>query len=69
MTKILITGATGNVGTEVIKSLQNIDHQLDIYAGVRNIYEDRLKLSNYKINFSLLDFTDVDTYKTALRFF
>lgn len=66
MTKVLITGATGNVGTEVIKSLQNIDHQLDIYAGVRNLNEDRLKLSNYKVNFSLFDFTDVETYKTAL---
>ncbi|SFE79798.1 NmrA family NAD(P)-binding protein [Flavobacterium xueshanense] len=67
MTKVLITGATGNVGTEVIKSLQNIDHQLDIYAGVRNLNEDRLKLSNYKVNFSLFDFTDVETYKTALN--
>ena len=66
MTKVLITGATGNVGTEVIKSLQNIDHQLEIYAGVRNLNEDRLKLSNYKVNFSLFDFTDVETYKTAL---
>ncbi|WP_426094946.1 NmrA family NAD(P)-binding protein [Flavobacterium sp. DSR2-3-3] len=67
MTKVLITGATGNVGTEVIKSLQNIDHQLEIYAGVRNLNEDRLKLSNYKVNFSLFDFTDVETYKTALN--
>lgn len=66
MTKVLITGATGNVGTEVIKSLQNIDHQLDIYAGVRNSNEDILKLSNYKVNFSLFDFTNVETYKTAL---
>lgn len=66
MTKVLITGATGNVGTEVIKSLQNIDHQLDIYAGVRNSNEDRHKLSNYKVNFSLFDFTNVETYKTAL---
>jgi len=66
MTKVLITGATGNVGTEVIKSLQNIDHHLDIFAGVRNLNEDRLKLSNYKVNFSLFDFTDVETYKTAL---
>jgi uncharacterized protein YbjT (DUF2867 family) len=66
MTKVLITGATGNVGTEVIKSLQNIDHQLDIYAGVRNSNEDRLKLSNYKVNFSLFDFTNVETYKAAI---
>ncbi|MFN3999851.1 NmrA family NAD(P)-binding protein [Algoriphagus sp.] len=66
MAKVLITGATGNVGTEVIKSLQNIDHKLDIYAGVRNSNEDRIKLSAYKLNFSIFDFTDVKTYKTAL---
>ncbi|NDP28232.1 MAG: NmrA family NAD(P)-binding protein, partial [Flavobacterium sp.] len=66
MTKVLITGATGNVGIEVIKSLQNIDHQLDIYAGVRNLNEGKIKLSEYKVNFSQFDFTDVKTYKTAL---
>jgi uncharacterized protein YbjT (DUF2867 family) len=66
MTKVLITGATGNVGTEVIKALQNIDHNLDIYAGVRNFNEDSIKLSHYKVNFSLFDFTDIKTYKTAL---
>ncbi len=65
MTKVLITGATGNVGTEVIKSLQNFDHQLDIYAGVRYPNEDR-KLSNYNVQFSLFDFTDFTTYNTAL---
>ncbi len=66
MTKVLITGATGNVGTEVIKSLQKIDHQLDIYAGVRNLNSDTLKLANDKVNYSLFDFTDVETCKTAL---
>lgn len=66
MKKVLITGATGNVGTEVIKSLQKTNHQLDIYAGVRNSNEDRIKLSDYKVNFTLFDFTDVKTYKTAL---
>ena len=67
MTKVLITGATGNVGTAVIKSLQNIEHQLDIYAGVRDLIEDRIKLSNDKIKFTLFDFTDVSTYKSALN--
>ena len=66
MTKVLITGATGNVGMEVIKSLQNIDHKLDIYAGVRNLTEDRIKLSDYKVKFSLFDFTDFKTCIAAL---
>ncbi len=66
MTKVLITGATGNVGTEVIKTLQNIDHQLDIYAGVRNLTTDDNKLDNIKIKFAQFDFTDSTTYDTAL---
>ncbi|MBC7845322.1 MAG: NmrA family NAD(P)-binding protein [Flavobacterium sp.] len=66
MTKVLITGATGNVGTEVIKSLQNINHQLDLYAGVRNLITDDNKLENFKIKFAQFDFTDSTTYETAL---
>ena len=66
MTKVLITGATGNVGTEVIKSLQNINHQLDLYAGVRSLTTDKNKLDNYKIKFSQFDFTDITTYENAL---
>jgi len=66
MKKVLITGATGNVGTEVIKSLERIDHQLDLYAGVRSINDDRSKFDSYKIKFSEFDFTDCKTYKTAL---
>jgi len=67
MTKVIITGATGNVGTEVIRSLQTMDHQLDIYAGVRNTTEHLTKLSDYKANFTLFDFTDVTTYSTAFE--
>ena len=39
MTKVLITGATSNVGKEVIASLQNINHELEIYSGVRSLTE------------------------------
>jgi len=28
MTKVLITGATGNVGIEVLSALKKLDHQL-----------------------------------------
>ena len=67
MTKVLITGATGNVGMEVIKSLQKIDHQLDLYAGVRDIDADKIRLANYKINFSQFDFTDSNSYHSVLN--
>ncbi len=67
MAKILITGATGNVGIELIKSLQSIDHQLDLYAGVKDLNSDKIKLANYKIKFLQFDFTDDKTYKPALH--
>ncbi|MDX2278645.1 MAG: NmrA family NAD(P)-binding protein [Saprospiraceae bacterium] len=66
MTNVLITGATGNVGTAVLAALQNIDHSLDVYAGVRNVNTDKVKLAQYKIKFSPFDFTDISTYANAL---
>lgn len=66
MTKVLITGATGNVGIEVIKSLQKIDHHLDLYAGIRDIDADKIKLANFNVKCLQFDFTDINTYDTAL---
>jgi uncharacterized protein YbjT (DUF2867 family) len=66
MTKVLITGATGNVGLEVIKSLQKIEHTLDIYAGVRDLSADTKKLANYNINLLQFDFMNLQTYNSAL---
>ncbi len=66
MTKVLITGATGNVGTAVLAALQNIEHALDVYAGVRNVDADRIKLGQYNTRFVQFDFTDISTYSTAL---
>lgn len=67
MTKVLITGATGNVGLEVIRELQNIHHQLDIYAGVRNPDTDLFKLIGSDIGFLKFDFENIETYKTAFQ--
>jgi len=66
MKNILITGATGNVGMEVIKSLNELNHTFEIYAGVFNLEKDKLKLKDYKLNALHFDFTDVATYKPAL---
>lgn len=67
MTKVLITGATGNVGTAVLAALQNIVHALDVYAGVRNLNADKIKLGQYNTGFVQFDFTDISTYLTALE--
>lgn len=66
MKKVLITGATGNVGLEVIKSLQNFDHHFNIYAGVRNLKEDKNKLAKYNIQYLTFDFTDIKSFEPAL---
>ena len=67
MKNIFITGATGNVGMEVIKSLDKLDHTFEIYAGIFNVEKDKPKLKGYKLNTLYFDFTDVGTYKTALN--
>lgn len=67
MEKLLITGATGNVGIEVIKSLQKIEHNLDIFAGVRDLEKDNEKLSEFYLIPEKFDFMDVSTFEPALK--
>lgn len=66
--KILITGATGNVGVEVIRYLMSSDHTHTIIAGVRDIEKARLTFSNYsKLHYTSFDFEDPETFDDALR--
>ncbi len=66
MKRVLITGATGNVGMAVIKALFKMSHPLQIVAGVRDMSTDKAKLSAYEIGFVPFDFMDITTYKSAL---
>ncbi len=66
MKKVLITGATGNTGTEVIHALSRINHELDLYAGVRNAEKDKQKFAGHNIKCIPFDFIDINTYKPAL---
>jgi uncharacterized protein YbjT (DUF2867 family) len=66
MIKVLVTGATGNVGIEVIKALGGVKKNLQIYAGVRDVAEAKNKLNDDSILLTRFDFTDVDTYQPAL---
>jgi uncharacterized protein YbjT (DUF2867 family) len=66
MNRILITGATGNVGKAIIDLLPETDIHNTFYAGVRNIVKDTKILptdSVYPIHF---DFLDSNTYQKAL---
>ena len=65
--KILITGATGNVGMAVIKSLNKLTHNLEIIAGIKDFSKDKEKLIGYNIGFVKFDFMDAASYKPALE--
>ncbi len=71
MKKIFITGATGNVGVELLKSLQNMPNDVEIIVGVRE--EDNLspkemeKLAPFKVSKRKFDFIDGNTYQHALK--
>lgn len=67
MSNILITGATGNIGFEVIRSLTKMNSSNKIFAGVRNIEKAKSFFNNYpNLNFSYFDFEDSRTFDDAL---
>lgn len=66
MKKILITGATGNVGLEVINSLQKLTHSFEVRAAVRNPEKDAEKLGGLRPTLVPFDFTDPATFRPAL---
>lgn len=68
MKQILITGATGNVGFEVIRFLEKNGTPNKIIAGVRNIESaKRLFKDNSKIDFVNFDFEQPETFDNALK--
>jgi len=67
MSNILITGATGNIGIELIRFLYRIDTSNRIIAGVRNIEKAKSIFKDFpKLNYVLFDFEDSDTFDTTL---
>jgi len=67
MLKVLVTGATGNVGIEVLSSLKKLDHKFEIHAGVRDTEFGNEKLSNFNIKTIKFDFTNIETFLSALK--
>jgi len=67
MINVLITGPTGNVGLEVIKALQINLCPFNIYAGSRNMENDKNILSAFNVNVIKFDFTDISTYLQAFK--
>jgi len=67
MTNVLITGATGNVGAEVIRSLGKLEHSLRMTAAVRDPKRERPSAMGPAIGMVALDLTDRTTYAPALK--
>ncbi|MDY6898955.1 MAG: NAD(P)H-binding protein [Cyanobacteriota bacterium] len=68
MKRILITGATGNIGYQVIRFLYQISTNNQVIAGVRNIDKAREKFNDYpQLNFVQFDFENPDTFNQGLK--
>lgn len=68
MSKILITGATGNIGTEVIKYLSQFNASHTIIAGVRDIEKSKNVFKSYPwLQYVHFDFEDQGTFAEALK--
>ena len=67
MKQILITGATGNIGTEVIRSLTALGTKNQIIAGVRNISKAKQIFPDFKnLDYRDFDFENPRTFDKSL---
>lgn len=68
MCNILITGATGSIGFEVIRFLTKIDSSNRIVVGVRNIEKAKNIFKYYpELVYTYFDFEDSGTFDSALN--
>ena len=68
MSNILVTGATGNIGIEVIRFLFKMDTSNRIVAGVRNVDKAKIIFKDHpKLDYVYFDFEDMDTFDQALH--
>jgi uncharacterized protein YbjT (DUF2867 family) len=67
MSNILITGATGNTGSEVIRFLSEMDASDKIFAGIRNIKKAKPVFKDFpQLHYVHFDFEDAGTFDSAL---
>ncbi len=68
MATILVTGATGNVGSEVIRYLFEGNKEHHVIAAVRNVAEDMAQFTDYPtLDYYHFDFSDPTTFAPALK--
>jgi len=67
MKRILITGATGNIGHEVIRFLYDTNTPHQIIAGVRNISKAKNEFKDYsQLDYVQFDFENSATFNNSL---
>jgi len=69
MKRILVTGATGNVGKEVIKYLLQQPQKNTVIAGCRNMAKDAVALKDYLPTIQMVhfNFEDANTFASAFE--
>ena len=68
MKRILVTGATGNVGLEVVHFLSELNSDFAIFAAVRNIEKAKETFKNYPdLLYRQFDFENESTYTVAFK--
>lgn len=66
MKRILVTGATGNIGHEVVHYLSALNSDSEILAAVRNIEKTKKTFKDYPdLQYRQFDFENESTYSTA----
>lgn len=66
MKQILVTGATGNIGLEVVHYLYELNFDFEILAAVRNIEKARKTFKNFPdLLYRQFDFENESTYSVA----
>ncbi len=68
MQRVLITGATGNIGVEVVHSLCELSSGLEVIAAVRNEEQARSKFAGWgDLGYRPFDFEDATTFYAAFE--
>ncbi|QTE22300.1 NmrA family NAD(P)-binding protein [Polaribacter cellanae] len=68
MKRILITGATGNIGIEVVHYLAKLNNESEIILAVRNIKSAEKKFASIlNLSFRLFDFEKQNSFDTAFK--
>jgi uncharacterized protein YbjT (DUF2867 family) len=68
MKRILVTGATGNVGEQVIRFLYENGTKNQIVAGVRNITKPKKELARFEeLDYTLFDMANPQSFKPSLE--